>query len=67
MSINIDPTEHEKTMTFKRGHNKVVLPAYKDSDSISGTIAIDYSEIQKYDHLGLKVFLIGYLGMNHNM
>jgi len=54
-------------MTFKRGHDKVVLPAYKDSDSISGTIAIDYSEGEKYDHLGLKVFLVGYLGTHQKI
>lgn len=54
-------------MTFKRGHNKVVLPAYKDLDNISGTISIDYSDPEKYDHVGLKVFLIGHLGKQQNI
>jgi hypothetical protein len=62
MSVFLDSTPHEKTMTIRRGGHFVTLPAYMDNDDISGTISIKISQTQKYEHTGLKVFLIGYLG-----
>jgi hypothetical protein len=38
INIQLDPTEHEKTMTFKDNGKLVCLPLYTGKDDISGRI-----------------------------
>lgn len=39
ITITLDATPHQKTLTVKRGHNNyVTLPAYFGDDDISGKI-----------------------------
>ena len=53
-------------MTIKQGHNYEVLPAYINDDDITGKIDLELDDTEKYEHLGLKYYLIGYLGNLHN-
>ena len=48
-------------MTLKRGNNPLTLPVYTENDDITGTIALSFTDADKYEHMGLKCFLIGYL------
>jgi hypothetical protein len=40
------------------------LPVYTGNDDISGTISVELKDTKKYEHLGIKCNLVGYLGTN---
>ncbi|CAM6004627.1 unnamed protein product [Sphagnum balticum] len=62
ISIVLDCTPHRKTVTLKRGkHDTCQLPVYFGNDDISGSISIEIKNSTKYEHMGLKCFLIGRL------
>jgi hypothetical protein len=65
LSISLDSTDHQKTSTFKVEGNYVTLPAYTGKDDISGRIDLELKNSTRYEHFGLKVFLIGLLGKTH--
>jgi vacuolar protein sorting-associated protein 26 len=46
---------------MKSKGEKVKLPIYTANDDISGTITVQLKDTKKYEHLGIKCFLIGYL------
>lgn len=37
------------------------MPIYSDNDDISGIVKVELKDTKKYEHLGVKVTLIGYL------
>lgn len=43
IAIQLDSTEHEKTLTIRKGSKNIVLPVYQDEDDISGSISIERS------------------------
>jgi hypothetical protein len=40
----------------------VKLPIYNKNDDISGTVNVQLKDTKKYEHLGIKCYLIGFLG-----
>jgi hypothetical protein len=38
------------------------LPIYVGEDDISGVVAVQLSDCKKFEHLGVKIELIGHLG-----
>lgn len=41
---------------------KYKLPIYCGNDDISGIVKVELKDTKKYEHLGIKVMLVGYLG-----
>lgn len=41
---------------------KYKLPIYSDNDDISGIVKVELKDTKKYEHLGVRVMLVGYLG-----
>ena len=41
---------------------KYKLPIYCDNDDISGVVKVEVKDTKKYEHLGVKIMLVGYLG-----
>jgi hypothetical protein len=44
------------------GGRYVNLPVYTGRDDISGRISLELKNSSRYEHFGLKVYLIGLLG-----
>lgn len=42
---------------------KVKLPIYTANDDISGEVRVEVKDTKKYEHLGIKCTLIGFLGI----
>lgn len=38
------------------------LPIYTANDDISGQVKVELKDTKKYEHLGIKCMLVGYLG-----
>jgi hypothetical protein len=52
-----------KFWKVKDASKKVVkLPIYGGDDDISGTVIVKLEDTKKFEHLGLRVELIGHLG-----
>ncbi len=62
LTISLDSTEHERTALAKVGGTYVNLPVYTGKDDISGKIVLQLKNSTRYEHFGLKVYLIGLLG-----
>lgn len=64
IDIKLDLKENHKYFKMKNAKGeKVKLPVFTKNDDISGTIAVQLKDCKKYEHLGIKCNLIGYLGM----
>ena len=37
------------------------MPVYTGNDDITGVVNVELKDTKKYEHLGVKVMLIGYL------
>lgn len=64
LSIEIALDRKPEQKYFKvRGEKgeKVKLPIYTGNDDISGEVKVELKDTKKYEHLGVKVMLIGYL------
>jgi hypothetical protein len=62
LTITLDSTEHQRTALAKVGGRYVNLPVYTGRDDISGRISLELKNSSRYEHFGLKVYLIGLLG-----
>lgn len=52
--------KHFKTKNEKG--EKIKLPIYTANDDISGVVKVELKDTKKYEHLGIKIMLVGYLG-----
>ncbi len=66
VDIKFDLKENVKYHKIRMGKDKVKLPVYNKNDDMSGTVSVSLKDTKKYEHLGIKCFLIGYLGINYN-
>lgn len=62
VDIKFDPKENQKFHKIRNGKEKVKLPVYNKNDDMSGTVSVNLKETKKFEHLGIKCYLIGYLG-----
>lgn len=61
IGITLDCTSHGKITKVKRDGDLMDLPVYSGSDEISGTIEVEIKNTNRYEHLGLKCYLVGLL------
>ncbi len=63
IEIILDKKINAKVFKYrnKKGE-RCKLPVYEGNDDISGVIQLNLKDTKKYEHLGCKVSLIGYLG-----
>lgn len=63
IDIILDPTERKKFWKVKDLNKNVLkLPIYGGEDDISGSIVVKLEDTKKFEHLGIRVELIGHLG-----
>ena len=64
IDITFNKKEQQQYHKIRMGKgDKVKLPVYNQNDDMSGTVTVALKDCKKYEHLGIKCFLIGYLGM----
>lgn len=62
IDIKFDEKENQKFHKIRNGKEKIKLPIYNKNDDMSGTVNISLKDTKKYEHLGIKCYLIGFLG-----
>lgn len=63
IDVILDPTDRKKFWSIKDTNGKrVKLPIYVGEDDISGVVAVQLQDTKKFEHLGVKIELIGHLG-----
>lgn len=62
IDIKFDIKENQKYHKIRNGKDKIKLPVYFKNDDMSGTVSVTLKDTKKYEHLGIKCYLIGYLG-----
>lgn len=63
MEIILDKKPDQKYHKIRAPNGeKVKLPIYTANDDISGEVRIELKDTKKYEHLGIKCTLVGYLG-----
>lgn len=62
VSIILDPKPNQRFHKIRKGNGqKIKLPVYTANDDISGEVKVELKDTKKYEHLGIKCMLIGYL------
>ena len=62
IEIIVDPTDRKKFFSVKdENKNTIKLPIYTGEDDISGVVAVQLKETKKFEHLGVKIEVIGHL------
>jgi hypothetical protein len=61
VDIKFDLKENIKYHKIRSGKEKIKLPVYNKNDDMSGTVSVSLKDTKKYEHLGIKCFLIGFL------
>lgn len=65
LEVVLDATPRNKFWKVKDANKNVVkLPIYTADDDISGTVTVKLESGKKFEHLGIRVELIGHLGTN---
>lgn len=67
IDIKFDLKENQKYHKIRNGKDKIKLPVYNKNDDMSGTVSVSLKDTKKYEHLGIKCYLIGYLGITSNI
>jgi hypothetical protein len=63
LEVVLDPTPRNKFWKVKDANKNIVkLPIYTADDDISGTVTVKLDNNKKFEHLGIRVELIGHLG-----
>ena len=60
--MKFDLKEDIKYHKIRNGKEKIKLPVYNKNDDMSGTVSVTLKDTKKYEHLGIKCFLVGFLG-----
>ncbi len=64
MDIILDKKPDQKYFKVRTSNgDKIKLPIYTANDDISGEVKVELKDTKKYEHLGIKCTLIGYLGI----
>lgn len=61
IDIKFDQKENQKFHKIRNGKEKIKLPVYNKNDDMSGTATVTLKDCKKFEHLGIKCFLVGYL------
>lgn len=65
IAIKLDDIENRRTISTVVGKQQEELYVYEGTDAVKGTIAITLKKNEKkLEHLGIKVELIGQVGMS---
>lgn len=62
IDIKFDLKENQRYHKVRNGKEKAKLPAFFKNDDLSGSVTVSLKDSKKYEHLGIKCFLVGYLG-----
>lgn len=63
VDIILDPKVDQKYHKIRtQKGEKIKLPIYTANDDISGEVKVELKDTKKYEHLGVKIMLIGFLG-----
>jgi vacuolar protein sorting-associated protein 26 len=63
IDVILDPTERKKFWKMKDANKNISkLQIYTGQDDISGNIVVKLESGKKFEHLGIRVELIGHLG-----
>jgi vacuolar protein sorting-associated protein 26 len=64
IDIILDKKINQKIFKYrtKKGE-RIKLPVYEANDDITGIVQLSLKDTKKYEHLGLKISIIGYLGI----
>lgn len=63
IDIKFDLKDNQKYHKIRTGKDKIKLPVYNKNDDMSGTVEVNLKDTKKFEHLGIKCFLIGFLGI----
>lgn len=65
IEIRLDGEDARDMVEFKTGNKdrKEKAPLYKDGESVKGTVIVRPKDGKKLEHTGIKVNLIGSIGM----
>jgi len=63
IDIKFDLKDNQKYHKVRNGKEKIKLPVFTKNDDMSGTVAITLKDSKKYEHLGIKCYLVGFLGI----
>jgi len=68
IDIDFDLKEHQTyhKIRLSKGE-KIKLPVFTGNDDLSGTVNVSLKDTKKFEHLGIKCFLVGYLGNDENI
>ena len=55
----------QKYHKIRNGKEKIKLPVFEKHDDMNGTATITLKDTKKFEHLGIKCFLVGYLGTSY--
>jgi vacuolar protein sorting-associated protein 26 len=61
VGILLDPTDRRKFLKVRDKGKSKKIPIYAGNDDISGVVTVELKDIRKYEHLGLRIDLIGHL------
>jgi hypothetical protein len=61
IKLDLRPSHPQFKVRSPKGE-KFKLPVYTANDDISGEIKVELKDTKKFEHLGIKCMLIGYLG-----
>lgn len=62
IEITLDGADKRKLTKIKDRNGEVTkLPVYTGDDDLSGTVNINLNKLKKFEHLGIKVELIGHI------
>ena len=67
IDIKFDLKEDQKYHKIRKGKEKIKLPVYNKNDDMTGTATVSLKDTKKFEHLGIKCYLVGYLGMLYFM
>jgi vacuolar protein sorting-associated protein 26 len=62
LDIILDPNDRRKFLKFRENHKNVKLPIYSGNDDISGVVIVEVKDTRRFEHLGLRIEIIGHLG-----
>lgn len=65
-TINItlnDETNRKKQLVNIKGQDSMEIPVYNGNEAVTGQIEILVPPGKKFEHLGIKIEMIGHIGM----
>lgn len=63
LGVLLDPTDRRKFLKVKEKGKSKKIPIYFGQDDISGVVTVEVKDTRKFEHLGLRIDLVGHLGI----